>query len=70
MEDESSEGKIYEQVGIVMSHRTLKLLAEVLQATISQYERDTGNKIFFDPKKLDALRAKLNPSSNDSQPPS
>ncbi|MER9439989.1 hypothetical protein NKI79_01045 [Mesorhizobium sp. M0340] len=56
MEDESSDGKIYEQVAIVMSHKTLKLLGQVIQQTINHYEQVSGTTIFFDATKLDALK--------------
>ncbi|CAH2397687.1 hypothetical protein MES5069_180040 [Mesorhizobium escarrei] len=56
VEDESSDSKIYEQVSIVMSHKTLKLLGQVIQQTIDHYEQVSGTTIFFDPTKLEALK--------------
>lgn len=43
--DESAQpndGLIYEQVGVVMTHRTLKMLLSALGTTLESFERDFG----------------------------
>jgi hypothetical protein len=53
----------YEQVGVVMTHRTLKLLGELINETIEQYESSRGETIFFDPTKLGSLRSQFEAAS-------
>lgn len=53
-----------EQVGIVLTHKTAKLLANHMLTIISGYEAHTGQEIPYDTEKADALGkvlAELNP---------
>ncbi len=49
----------FEQVGVIMTHKTLKLLGQMIQTTIEHYESQTGTIIHLDPKKIDDIRSRL-----------
>jgi hypothetical protein len=66
-------GGPYEQVGIVMSHRTLKLLGSLINLTLEHYEHVSGTEVFLDPRKIEQFKKHLSQMSGHataSEPPS
>ena len=63
-----------EQVGVVMTHKTAKLLGRTLIEIITNYEAKTGSIIPLDPDKLKGIQDMLEganlPSASDSGLPS
>lgn len=56
-----------EQVGVVMTPRTLKALGTIVSATLDHYEKTTGSIIPIDEGFLAAFKARLDqPASDDS----
>jgi len=48
-----------EQVGIFMTHKTLKLLSRLLADSVAHYEKSTGVDIPFDEEKTENLRKQI-----------
>ena len=72
-EDLNKPEESIEQVGIILTPRTAKLVARMLSDSIEHFEGISGVKIPFDEEKFDALKndALVTPprdSSVDSQP--
>lgn len=65
-EDAASDDSILEQVGVVMTHKTLKLLGTLINEMIGHYERTTGNEIPIDQGKLEEIRRVIESSQGDS----
>ena len=57
--EEPGETEAYEQAGVVMSHRTLKLLGAMIQQTIQHYETHSGVTVQLDPEKIEMLKQNL-----------
>ena len=55
VEEQGPDGPI-EQVGVVMSHRTLKLFGALIRETIEHYETQSGDIIPLDPAKIEDIR--------------
>ncbi len=56
-----------EQVGIVMTHRTLKLLGRLINETVTHYENRTGTTIYLDETRVEKVREtldKINPPTD------
>jgi hypothetical protein len=46
---------VVEQVGVILTPRSAKLLAHILTATISNWEKANGREFPLDQKKLDEI---------------
>lgn len=58
-EDLTKPEDAIEQVGVVLSHRTLKLMAYIIDQAIQSYEDATKTVIPLDQAKMDALKASM-----------
>ncbi len=59
-EDMEKTESATEQVGVILTHKTLKLLGMLINETIEHYERTTGTVIPLDADKAASIRATLN----------
>lgn len=69
IEEGGGPEEMYEQVGVVMTLKTMKVVAKNLSAIIEHYEKISATEIPFDPIKFDDLLERLNelnPVSNAS----
>ena len=61
--DSNNVESALEQVGVVMTHTTLRLLQTIVTESLSRYEEASGRKIALPDDKLAAIRATLEVAS-------
>jgi hypothetical protein len=69
--DEPPGGRL-DQVGVVISHLTLKLIATMAELAFEEYEKRTGQKLALAPEKIAELRRVFEPNVSQttaSEPP-
>jgi hypothetical protein len=49
----------HEQMGVVMTHQTLRLLGTIINESLAHYEEASGKKIELPEDKLAAIKEKL-----------
>jgi hypothetical protein len=59
VEDHNNPEKTNEQTGVMMTHKTAKLLATLLNETLSHFERTTKTTIPLEKEKIESLRQAL-----------